>query len=88
MQAVFMSKNTQNTLPDIDHPPNFESALAELEVIVATMESEEFSLEQSLSAYKRGTELLQFCQKALAEVEQQVRVLNEANQLQIFTDPQ
>jgi exodeoxyribonuclease VII small subunit len=86
MQAVFMSENTQNTLPDNNHLPNFESALAELEVIVATMESEEFSLEQSLSAYKRGTELLQFCQKALAEVEQQVRVLNETNQLQIFTN--
>ena len=81
-----MSKNIQKPLPEVETILNFESVLGELEVIVAAMESEEFSLEQSLSAYKRGTELLQFCQKALAEVEQQVRVLNESNQLQIFTD--
>lgn len=65
--------------------PSFEHALAELESIVSQMESGELPLEQSLSAYKRGAELLQFCQKSLAEVEQQVRLLNETHQLHIFT---
>lgn len=59
--------------------------MAELESIVGRMESGQLPLEQSLSAYKRGTELLQFCQKALADVEQQVRLLTEANQLQPFS---
>jgi len=62
----------------------FESALKELESIVSQMESGQLPLEHSLTAYKRGTELLQFCQKTLAEVEQQVRILNSANQLQVF----
>lgn len=62
----------------------FESALKELESIVSQMESGQLPLEQSLTAYKRGTELLQFCQKSLAEVEQQVHILNSANQLQAF----
>jgi exodeoxyribonuclease VII small subunit len=62
----------------------FESALKELESIVSQMESGQLPLEQSLTAYKRGAELLQFCQKSLAEVEQQVRILNGANQLQAF----
>jgi exodeoxyribonuclease VII small subunit len=62
----------------------FESALKELESIVSQMESGQLLLEQSLTAYKRGAELLQFCQKSLAEVEQQVRILNSANQLQAF----
>ena len=62
----------------------FESALKELESIVSQMESGQLPLEQSLAAYKRGTELLQFCQKSLAEVEQQVCMLNSANQLQAF----
>lgn len=64
---------------------SFGQALAELESIVSQMESGELPLEQSLSAYKRGAELLQFCQKSLADVEQQVRLLNESHQLQIFT---
>lgn len=73
-----MSKNTQ--------PKSFESALAELEALVSKMESGQLPLEQSLAAYKRGAELLQYCQKSLADVEQQVRLLNEANSLQPYTD--
>ncbi|OAM51399.1 exodeoxyribonuclease VII small subunit [Methylovorus sp. MM2] len=75
-----MSKNKQNSAPD------FETAVAELEALVQQMESDQLPLEQSLQAFKRGTELLQFCQKALADVEQQVRILNESNQLQPYTD--
>ena len=65
---------------------NFENALKELETIVAQMESNQLPLEESLTAYKRGTELLQFCQKKLTEVEQQVRILNDVDQLQPYTD--
>jgi len=61
----------------------FESALAELESIVATMEAGQLPLEQSLASYKRGTELLQFCQQALQDAQQQVKIL-EANTLQNF----
>jgi exodeoxyribonuclease VII small subunit len=43
-------------------PASFESALAELESIVATMEGGQLPLAESLAAYKRGAELLQFCQ--------------------------
>ncbi len=65
-------------------PPDFEAAVAELETIVSQMESGNFPLEQSLSAYKRGAKLLQICQKSLVDVEQQVRILNDANQLTHF----
>lgn len=65
---------------------NFETALKELEAIVAQMESGQLPLEQSLQAYQRGSELLQFCQKSLADIEQQVRLLNENNSLQPYTD--
>ncbi len=37
-----------------DQPESFEAALAELEKIVATMESGKLTLEQSLAAHKRG----------------------------------
>ena len=65
-------------------PRNFEAALEELETIVTRMEAGELTLEQSLSAYKRGAVLLQYCQAALKDAQQQVKVL-EAGVLQDFT---
>ena len=53
----------------------FENALAELETIVARMEDGQLTLEQSLTAYKRGAELLKVCQAQLADAQQQVKVL-------------
>lgn len=58
-----------------EHGPTFESALAELENIVTRMEGGQLSLEQSLAVYKRGAELLKFCQAQLADAQQQVKVL-------------
>ena len=58
-------------------PATFESALCELEKIVASMEAGQMPLEQSLAAYKRGAELLKFCQAALQDAQQQVKVLEE-----------
>jgi exodeoxyribonuclease VII small subunit len=55
--------------------PSFEKALAELEKIVARMESGELSLEEALTAHKRGLELARFCQKRLKAAQQQVKVL-------------
>jgi len=60
-----------------DPPESFETALAELEKIVAGMESGKLSLEQSLEAHKRGLELAQYCQGILARAQQQVKVLEE-----------
>jgi exodeoxyribonuclease VII small subunit len=56
-------------------PVSFEAALAELEALIAKMEGGQLPLADSLAAYKRGAELLQFCQAALADAQQQVQVL-------------
>ncbi|MGH8672127.1 MAG: exodeoxyribonuclease VII small subunit [Burkholderiales bacterium] len=64
---------------------SYEQALPELEKNVKTMEDGQLQLEQTLAAYKRGSELLRFCQQALQDAQQQVRVLTEANTLQGFT---
>jgi len=56
-------------------PQSLESALAELEKIVSSMEEGELPLERSLAAYKRGAELLKYCQAALQDAQQQVKVL-------------
>ena len=57
------------------NPLDFEKAPAELEKIVARMESGELSLEQALATHKRGLELARFCQQKLEAAQQQVKVL-------------
>ena len=64
-------------------PASFESALTELEKIVSSMDAGQMPLEQSLAAYKRGAELLKFCQAALQDAQQQVKIL-EDNVLKSF----
>jgi exodeoxyribonuclease VII small subunit len=63
--------------PKSQPPRSLEAALAELEKIVASMEEGQLPLEQSLAAYKRGAELLKFCQAALQDAQQQVKVLED-----------
>jgi exodeoxyribonuclease VII small subunit len=57
-------------------PPDtkFETALAELEQIVQDMESGRLPLEESISAYRRGCELLRHCQKQLGEAERKIQI--------------
>ncbi len=85
MSAATTKKSSESTVEvDPQLPPTFEQAYAELESIVAQMESGQMQLEDSLTAYTRGNFLLQFCQKSLADVEQQVQILNDKNQLAPF----
>lgn len=58
-----------------ERAPSFEDAIRELDTLVERMESGSLSLEESLRAYRRGAELVAHCRKALAEVQQQVKVL-------------
>lgn len=56
-------------------PPNFESALQELEGIVHAMEAGEAPLEETLAAYERGLALLKHCQETLASAERKLQIL-------------
>ena len=62
---------------------SFETALAELELIIERMEDDDTTLENSISHYKRGAELLQFCQKELGDAQREVSVV-EAGVLKKF----
>ena len=62
---------------------SFESAMAELEQLVAKMESGELPLEASVAAYQRGSELVQYCAAQLERIEKQVKVL-EGDMLKPF----
>ncbi len=77
-------------VPDAKMPTptdlKFETALAELEQIVRTMESGRLPLEESIAAYRRGSELLTHCQQQLADAERKIEVL-ESGVLRDFTAP-
>ena len=82
--AGVLERGADDGLRDADRQPkDFEGALEELEAMVIRMEAGELSLEQSLAAYKRGAYLLQYCQAALKDAQQQVKVL-EAGVLQDY----
>lgn len=53
----------------------FREAMAELDGIVARLESNTLELEDSLKAYERGVALLAALKKRLGEAEQKVAVL-------------
>jgi len=58
-----------------DAPPDFESAMRDLEVLVERLERGDMPLEESLAAFERGVMLTRACQTALKEAEQKVQIL-------------
>lgn len=75
-----MAANSKKELTSVPsspaEPSTYEAALAELEQLVAQMESGNMPLDQLLGAYQRGAALLQFCRSKLQAVEEQVKVLD------------
>ena len=55
---------------------SYEQSLQELEQLVQSLESGQLSLDDTLQAYARGSQLLAACRARLSAVEQQVQVLD------------
>ncbi len=58
--------------------------MSELADLVSQMEAGELPLEASVTAYKRGSELIKYCAAQLDKVETQVKIL-EADMLKPFS---
>ncbi len=71
--AKVTPENTKNPIQTIKS----EKAVVELEKLIADMESGKLSLEETLSSYKRGAELIKHCQSLLEQVEQQIKISEE-----------
>ncbi|MEI7429489.1 MAG: exodeoxyribonuclease VII small subunit [Betaproteobacteria bacterium] len=67
---------SQPTAPELGET-KFEAALSELEQIVLTMEDGRLPLEESISAYRRGSELLRHCQQQLGDAERKIQILED-----------
>ncbi len=80
--AIDMDQTAPSSTPADGQEPaplKFETALTELERIAQAMEGGKLSLEESLEAYRRGTELLQFCQRQLQVAEEKIQVLENGS---------
>lgn len=73
-----MAKKPANAAPSQPVPPDFESAVAELEQILAAMEGDQIGLEESLTRYERGTFLLGWCREVLGQAEKKIESLTQA----------
>jgi exodeoxyribonuclease VII small subunit len=71
-----MPKASTST-PAAATPASYEAALQELEQLVGRLESGDMPLEQLLTGYQRGAELLKFCRDKLEAVEEQIKVLDD-----------
>jgi exodeoxyribonuclease VII small subunit len=64
-----------------DDVKDFETALAELEAIVKTLEEGDLPLERSLQLFERGVHLSRFCHQRLEEAERRIEILTERGDL-------
>ena len=55
--------------------PPFEQSLAQLEALVARLESGELPLDQALACFEQGVRLTRECQGALSAAQQKVQLL-------------
>lgn len=60
---------------------DFESAIAELETIVKTLEGGDLALEKSLTLFERGVQLSRFCHAQLEEAERRIEILTERGEI-------
>lgn len=61
-----------------------EEAFVQIEEVIANLEAEEITLEQSFQEYNRGMRLLQHCNETIDRVEKKVLKINEDGGLDEF----
>ena len=72
-----MAKSTSpKTIAEPVLPDTYELALQELERLIVDLESGQLPLDQLLSSYQRGAQLMSFCKAKLEAVENQIKVLD------------
>lgn len=68
-----MTKEEEDLIP-------FEEAFSKLQIIVEKLENETVNLEQALTLFKEGRDLLKICEQHLNTAENKIRTMDEMNQ--------
>jgi exodeoxyribonuclease VII small subunit len=77
-----MDKNEYTPVGEL----TYEQALAELEEIVTALESEELSLDNSMSLFERGESLARYCAGLLDQAELKVQQISGENLIDFETE--
>ena len=67
-----------------DQELSLEEAFVQIEEVIAHLETEEITLEQSFQEYNRGMQLLKHCNATIDQVEKKVLQINEDGGLDEF----
>ena len=67
--------------------PTFKEAIEELEKITDSPESGDLELEQSLSSFERGVELIRYCQDKLDSAQARVELLVDSLEGEVESVP-
>jgi exodeoxyribonuclease VII small subunit len=66
---------------------SFEAGLKRLEEVLDSLEHGDLALEEAMSAFAEGVQLVRFCHQKLDEVERQVDLLLKDDTGRFFTRP-
>jgi exodeoxyribonuclease VII small subunit len=72
-----MKEKSKKSAKSADEQLDFETAMVELEELVAKIETGNLSLEDSLKEFEKGIKLSRICQSALKDAEQRVKILSD-----------
>ena len=72
---ILTNEDIKNGAEGPEKKPTYEEAFAELEKLVQKMESGNLTLDESIKAYERGTELIRFCENELSRYDEVIKKL-------------
>ena len=77
-------KKKEEMKQERDQELSLEEAFVQVEEVIAHLETEEITLEQSFQEYNRGIQLLKHCNETIDQVEKKVLQINEDGGLDEF----
>ncbi|MGN1150754.1 MAG: exodeoxyribonuclease VII small subunit [Lachnospiraceae bacterium] len=77
-------KKKEEMKQERDQELSLEEAFVQIEEVIAHLETEEITLEQSFQEYNRGMQLLKHCNETIDQVEKKVLQINEDGGLDEF----
>lgn len=78
-----MAKKKEETA-EKEHVLSLEETFAQIEEVIARLETEEITLEESFAQYHRGMKLLAHCNETIDQVEKKVLKISEDGGLDEF----
>ena len=65
---------------------SFEDAMKELEKLVDSLDKGDVSLEEAITAYDRGSQLKEYCEKKLNEAKMKIETIQSSDKKDVIVD--